>query len=166
MWILCGDIITAWIFIVSLSSSWNQIQFAPDIENQVGMTHSGQSSFSIHPLQDEFHATFLITMCPLLCYLNTFSAKKMQSVLKMVLGWVVFLLLAGCSVALENSQTLTVSQRCLEDTNTFLWEINQDRPKEYAVLSKCCWLLKGFSYCMSSYSVTWLSQGQWRFRPV
>lgn len=62
----------------------------------------------------------------------------MQPVLKMGLGWVVFLLLAGCSVALENTQALMVSQRCLEDTNTFLWEINQDRPKEYAVLSKCC----------------------------
>ncbi|KAI3362236.1 hypothetical protein L3Q82_012560, partial [Scortum barcoo] len=56
------------------------------------------------------------------------------SVLTMCLGWVVFPLLAGCSVALENTQALTVSQICLEDTNTFIWEINQDRPKEYAVL--------------------------------
>lgn len=62
----------------------------------------------------------------------------MQSALKMALGWVAFLVFAGCSVALENTQAPTVSQRCTEDTKTFLWEINQDRPKEYAVLSKCC----------------------------
>ncbi|XP_039635368.1 O-acyltransferase like protein isoform X2 [Perca fluviatilis] len=72
-------------------------------------------------------------MCPLLCYLNNFSTEMMQSVLKMALA-VTFLLFAGCSVALENMQALTVSQRCTEDTNTFLWEIIQDRPKEYAVL--------------------------------
>lgn len=61
----------------------------------------------------------------------------------MALGWVVVLLsFLGCSVAQENLQAS--SQRCVEDTNTFLWEMNQDRPKEYAVLSKCCWLLKGF----------------------
>ena len=76
-------------------------------------------------------------MCPLLCYLNNFSTEMMQSVLKMALA-VTFLLFAGCSVALENMQALTVSQRCTEDTNTFLWEIIQDRPKEYAVLSKYC----------------------------
>ncbi|XP_044030923.1 O-acyltransferase like protein isoform X1 [Siniperca chuatsi] len=57
----------------------------------------------------------------------------MQSVLKMSLGWVAFLLFAGCSVTVENTQAFTVSQRCMEDTSTFLWEINQDRPKEYAV---------------------------------
>ncbi|XP_031716131.1 O-acyltransferase like protein isoform X2 [Anarrhichthys ocellatus] len=49
-------------------------------------------------------------------------------------GWVVLLLFAGCSVALDNKQAFTVSQKCSEDTNTFLWEINQDRPKEYAVV--------------------------------
>uniref|UniRef100_A0A3P8TIP1 O-acyltransferase like n=1 Tax=Amphiprion percula TaxID=161767 RepID=A0A3P8TIP1_AMPPE len=27
-----------------------------------------------------------------------------------------------------------VSQRCMKDTNAFLWEITQDKPKEYAVL--------------------------------
>lgn len=51
---------------------------------------------------------------------------------------VAFLLFAGCSAALENKQATTVSQKCSEDTDTFLWEINQDSPKEYAVLSKCC----------------------------
>ncbi|KAF3849194.1 hypothetical protein F7725_015691 [Dissostichus mawsoni] len=48
-------------------------------------------------------------------------------------SWMVFLLFAGCSKALENTQASTVSQKCTEDTNTFLWEITQDRPKEYAV---------------------------------
>ncbi|TNN85281.1 Nose resistant to fluoxetine protein 6 [Liparis tanakae] len=38
------------------------------------------------------------------------------------------------SVALENKQASAVSRRCTEDTDAFLWEINQDRPKEYAVL--------------------------------
>ncbi|XP_069026572.1 O-acyltransferase like protein [Embiotoca jacksoni] len=52
----------------------------------------------------------------------------------MALGCVVFLLLVACSVALESTQTQTVSQRCVEDTNMFLWEIKQDKPKEYAVL--------------------------------
>ena len=64
----------------------------------------------------------------------------------MSLCWVAFLLFAGCNAALENTQALNVSQRCTEDTNTFLWEINQDKPKEYAVLSKCCWLLKDFFF--------------------
>ncbi|XP_045923316.1 O-acyltransferase like protein-like isoform X1 [Micropterus dolomieu] len=36
-----------------------------------------------------------------------------------------------CSV--ENTQALNVSQRCMNDTNRFLREINQDWPKEYAV---------------------------------
>ncbi|KAG8010776.1 O-acyltransferase like protein [Nibea albiflora] len=58
----------------------------------------------------------------------------MQSALEMALSWVAFLVFSVCSVALENTQASTVSQRCTEDTNTFLWEINQDRPKEYAVL--------------------------------
>ena len=62
----------------------------------------------------------------------------------MALGWVVFLLLLGGSEALESSQVFNVSQRCMNDTNTFLWEINQDEPKEYAVLSKCCCLLQNF----------------------
>ncbi|XP_018517863.2 O-acyltransferase like protein [Lates calcarifer] len=52
----------------------------------------------------------------------------------MALGCVVFFLLAGCSSALENTQASTVSQRCKEDTNTFLSEMNHERPKEYAVL--------------------------------
>ncbi|KAM4527682.1 O-acyltransferase like protein [Odontesthes bonariensis] len=52
----------------------------------------------------------------------------------MAFGWVVFLLLVGGSEALESSQVFNVSQRCMNDTNTFLWEINQDKPKEYAVL--------------------------------
>lgn len=139
MLILRGDIIIAWIFFVSLPSSCNQIPLAPDRENQMGTTYICQSCFSIHTMQDEFHATFLMAILPLMCYLNTFSTKKMQSVKRMALGWEVVILFAGCSVALENTQA---SQRCGEDTNAFLWEINQDRPKEYAVLSKCFKLLK------------------------
>ncbi|KAF0031579.1 hypothetical protein F2P81_016134 [Scophthalmus maximus] len=38
------------------------------------------------------------------------------------------------SLELENTLNYTVTQRCEEDTNAFLWEINQERPKEYAVL--------------------------------
>lgn len=61
-------------------------------------------------------------------------------------SWMVFLLFAGCSKALENTQASTVSQKCTEDTNTFLWELTQDRPKEYAVQSKCCCLF--ISVCL------------------
>uniref|UniRef100_A0A3B5AGI9 Nose resistant to fluoxetine protein 6-like n=1 Tax=Stegastes partitus TaxID=144197 RepID=A0A3B5AGI9_9TELE len=52
----------------------------------------------------------------------------------MALSLVVFLLLVGGSAELENTQASAVSQRCMKDTNTFLWEITQDKPKEYAVL--------------------------------
>lgn len=75
-----------------LSSSWNQILFTPDTENQVGTTQGHQSSFSIHPIQVEFHATFFMMTCPSLCYLNT-SAKKILSVLKWhCFGWCSFCL--------------------------------------------------------------------------
>ncbi|XP_024859905.2 O-acyltransferase like protein [Kryptolebias marmoratus] len=49
-------------------------------------------------------------------------------------GWVGVFLLAGVCGALEELQTHNVSQKCMKDINTFLWEINQDKPKEYAVL--------------------------------
>ncbi|KAM6902086.1 O-acyltransferase like protein [Xenentodon cancila] len=52
----------------------------------------------------------------------------------MALGWVLLVLLVGSGVALEKLQPFTVSQRCIKDINTFLWEINQDKPKDYAVL--------------------------------
>uniref|UniRef100_A0A3P8TIB0 O-acyltransferase like n=1 Tax=Amphiprion percula TaxID=161767 RepID=A0A3P8TIB0_AMPPE len=52
----------------------------------------------------------------------------------MALSLVVFLLLVGGSAELENTQASAVSQRCMKDTNAFLWEITQDKPKEYAVL--------------------------------
>ncbi|XP_071385520.1 O-acyltransferase like protein [Centroberyx affinis] len=51
----------------------------------------------------------------------------------MTLDWVVIVLVAGCSVVLEKTQALNVSERCMQDTEAFLWEINQDRPKQYAV---------------------------------
>lgn len=54
----------------------------------------------------------------------------------MALGWEVVILFVGVSAALENTQAL--SQKCLTDTNAFLGEMNQTRPKEYAVQSKCC----------------------------
>ncbi|KAM3599105.1 uncharacterized protein V6R79_000090 [Siganus canaliculatus] len=57
----------------------------------------------------------------------------MQSVVTMTLVGAAVLIFSGFSVALENTQPLTVSKRCMEDTNAFLWEINQTRPKEYAV---------------------------------
>ncbi|KAF7670418.1 hypothetical protein LDENG_00124730 [Lucifuga dentata] len=52
----------------------------------------------------------------------------------MALGWVPIILFLGCSVALERTQALNVSERCRKDIDSFLWEINQDKPKEYAVL--------------------------------
>ncbi|XP_030004245.1 O-acyltransferase like protein [Sphaeramia orbicularis] len=52
----------------------------------------------------------------------------------MVLDLVVLLLCSGCSSALdEQTQATAVSPRCLEDTNTFLLDMNQHAPKEYAV---------------------------------
>ncbi|XP_061603694.1 O-acyltransferase like protein isoform X2 [Phyllopteryx taeniolatus] len=56
----------------------------------------------------------------------------------MALGWVSLFLLAGLTsrALLKTTQSLPnlpVSQKCAMDTNTFLWEIRQDKPKEYAV---------------------------------
>lgn len=47
------------------------------------------------------------------------------------------LLFVSNGAALENLHNCTVSQRCMKDINTFLLDLNQDKPKEYAVLSKC-----------------------------
>lgn len=55
---------------------------------------------------------------------------------EMALHCVLLFLLTGRSLAVENTQTLTASQGCEEDTNTFLKEINQNSPKGYAVSSK------------------------------
>ncbi|XP_032424958.1 O-acyltransferase like protein isoform X1 [Xiphophorus hellerii] len=52
----------------------------------------------------------------------------------MALGWLVFLLLVSNSVALGNSLNYSILQRCMKDIDTFLWELNQDKPKEYAAL--------------------------------
>uniref|UniRef100_A0A3B5KSJ0 O-acyltransferase like n=1 Tax=Xiphophorus couchianus TaxID=32473 RepID=A0A3B5KSJ0_9TELE len=52
----------------------------------------------------------------------------------MALGWLVFLLLVGNSVVLGNSLNYSILQRCMKDIDTFLWELNQDKPKEYAAL--------------------------------
>ena len=79
--------------------------------------------------------------CPLLCYLKHLLHQIDVVSPIMALGWVAFLLFAGCSAVQEKTQAFNVSERCMMDTNTFLWEINQDRPEEYAVLSKC---LKAF----------------------
>ncbi|XP_034047554.1 O-acyltransferase like protein [Thalassophryne amazonica] len=48
----------------------------------------------------------------------------------MALGCAVFLLFAGIAAVLAT--TYNVSVQCMTDTNTFLWEINQKNPKEYA----------------------------------
>ncbi|XP_057674837.1 O-acyltransferase like protein [Corythoichthys intestinalis] len=50
----------------------------------------------------------------------------------MALGWVSLFLLAGLQV--KTTQSLAVSKKCAMDTNTFLSEMNQDKPQEYAVL--------------------------------
>ncbi|XP_008422732.1 nose resistant to fluoxetine protein 6 [Poecilia reticulata] len=52
----------------------------------------------------------------------------------MALGWLVFLLLVSGNVVLGNSLNYSILQRCMKDVNTFLWELNQDKPKEYAAL--------------------------------
>ncbi|XP_061783326.1 O-acyltransferase like protein isoform X1 [Nerophis lumbriciformis] len=52
----------------------------------------------------------------------------------MALGWVKLCLLAGLSTFFNRTQALAVSKQCMMDTNTFLREINQDKPKEYAVV--------------------------------
>uniref|UniRef100_A0A3B3D8A4 O-acyltransferase like protein-like n=1 Tax=Oryzias melastigma TaxID=30732 RepID=A0A3B3D8A4_ORYME len=46
-------------------------------------------------------------------------------------GWVVVLLLVKSAVTQE--EAFVVSERCMKDTNTFLWEIQQDKPNEYVV---------------------------------
>ncbi|XP_056875368.1 O-acyltransferase like protein isoform X3 [Takifugu flavidus] len=56
----------------------------------------------------------------------------MQSFYKMVLDWVAVLLLAWGCAAQDSSESL--SERCANDTRTFLRELNQERPAEYAVL--------------------------------
>lgn len=70
-------------------------------------------------------------------------------------GWVVLFLLVGVCGALEDLQTCNLSQRCTKDIDTFLWEINQDKPKEYAVLSKFCYLLQDvFPKILSLFFIT------------
>ncbi|CAB1440591.1 unnamed protein product [Pleuronectes platessa] len=41
--------------------------------------------------------------------------------------------LVWSSLELETTQALNVTKKCEEDTNAFLWELNQERPQEYAV---------------------------------
>ncbi|XP_053729500.1 O-acyltransferase like protein [Synchiropus splendidus] len=49
----------------------------------------------------------------------------------MAVGQLLLLLLStGCITALKKQN---VTERCLVDTNSFLWELKQSRPKEYAV---------------------------------
>uniref|UniRef100_A0A3P9K6D5 O-acyltransferase like protein-like n=1 Tax=Oryzias latipes TaxID=8090 RepID=A0A3P9K6D5_ORYLA len=50
---------------------------------------------------------------------------------EMAPGWVVVLLLVRSAVTQE--EAFVLSKRCMKDTGTFLWEIQQDKPKEYAV---------------------------------
>ncbi|XP_053267638.1 O-acyltransferase like protein-like [Pleuronectes platessa] len=51
----------------------------------------------------------------------------------MALGFLVFFLFAVSSLELETTEALNVTKKCEEDTNTFLWELTQERPLEYAV---------------------------------
>lgn len=55
---------------------------------------------------------------------------------KMKVGLVLFLSLSCSNGALGAAQDSPVSQGCMRDTNTFLLEVNQGHPKEYAVRSK------------------------------
>ncbi|KAM9820951.1 O-acyltransferase like protein-like [Neosynchiropus ocellatus] len=48
----------------------------------------------------------------------------------MAVGLLLLLLSTGCITALMKQN---VTERCLMDTNSFLWELEQNRPKEYAV---------------------------------
>lgn len=107
-------------------SSCNQILFTPVSEKQAKQFNSA--------VEDEFHSALWMLFKCLLHYEETVSAK-------MALRWVVLLLFVGCRGAVENKQTVTVSERCMQDTNTFLWEINKDEPKQYAALSKCMCIL-------------------------
>lgn len=65
-------------------------------------------------------------------YLDTHSLREYRW-FTMAQGWEMLILFAGFSAALENTQAL--SQQCLMDTNTFLWEMNRTRPKDYAFQS-------------------------------
>lgn len=58
----------------------------------------------------------------------------MQSLNKMALDRVVVLVFVWGCAAQKYSESLT--QRCENDINTFLRELNLKRPEEYAVLSK------------------------------
>ena len=97
------------------------------------------------PEESGFHATLCLMMWPFLLYKHLLHLKDAVGP-EMALGWVTLVLLVRGSVALENPQAFNVSQRCMKDTNTFLWEINLDRPEEYAVLSKYCCLLQGLPF--------------------
>ncbi|XP_051906137.1 O-acyltransferase like protein isoform X1 [Hippocampus zosterae] len=52
----------------------------------------------------------------------------------MALAWVQLFLLAGLLAIPKTTRSLNVSEKCVMDTGTFLREINQGNPKEYAVL--------------------------------
>lgn len=82
------------------------------------------------------------------CYLSSFFFKNNAVSLEMGPGWVGLLLLAG--VCSENLQTHNVSQKCMMDISTFLWELNQDKPKNYAVQSKFWYFWKDISLICSS----------------
>lgn len=83
----------------------------------------------------QFHATVLVDLTFYrVGFKNTFHSEKRQVFYRMALSWVVGLVFAWGCAAQNNSESL--SQRCENDINTFLRELNLERPEEYAVLSK------------------------------
>ncbi|KAM8871897.1 O-acyltransferase like protein-like [Synchiropus picturatus] len=47
---------------------------------------------------------------------------------------VLLLTVVSCCSALAEPQKQNISNKCMRDTNSFLWDLNQDNPKEYAVV--------------------------------
>lgn len=111
------------------------------IEEREGCSLNTKPNFFTHRSLKYFSCT---------CKWNSQTRKSWFKYVKvsseMARSYVLFFLLAGCSLAQENKQTLNTSRECEEDTSTFLREINQSSPREYALTSKCLCLLKALSY--------------------
>lgn len=97
------------------------------------------------PVHHQFHVTLWVDIfgLPLVRYLNTSQLQSSSQAKKMAHNWELVILFAVCCVAMGITQAL--SQNCMEDTNTFLWEINQEKPTDYAAQSKSWYIFKGLS---------------------